>query len=62
MHLSIRRILLLLSNAVLGFAGNEAMGKPVNDRLLRAVDVPRVIASNQVAKASLYNNIFSAGT
>lgn len=57
-HLSIRRILLLLSNAVLGFAGNEAMGKPVNDRLLRAVDVPRVIASNQVAKASLYNNIF----
>lgn len=57
-HLSIRRILLLLSNAVLGFAGNEAMGKPVNDRLLRAVDVPRVIASNQVAKASFYNNIF----
>jgi hypothetical protein len=34
------------------------MGKPVNDRLLRAVDVPRVIASNQVTKASLYNNIF----
>jgi len=57
-HLSIRRILLLLSNAVLGFAGNEAMGKPVNDRLMRAVDVPRVIDSNQVAKASLYNNIF----
>jgi len=57
-HLSIRRILLLLSNAVLGFAGNDAMGKPVNDRLLRAVDVPRVIASNQVTKASLYNNIF----
>jgi hypothetical protein len=57
-HLSIRRILLLLSNAVLGFAGNEAMGKPINDRLLRAVDIPRVVASNQVTKASLYNNIF----
>lgn len=57
-HLSIRRILLLLSNAVLGFAGKEAAGKNVNDRLLRAVDVPRVISSHQVGKASIYNNIF----
>lgn len=57
-HLSIRRILLLLSNAVLGFAGKQAEGKNVGDRLLRAVDVPRVISSNQVAKASIYNNIF----
>ena len=57
-HLSIRRILLLLSNAVLGFAGSEAAGKQVGDHLLKAVDVPRVIASKQVAKTSIYNNIF----
>ncbi len=57
-HLSIRRILLLLSNAVLGFAGSEVVGKKVNDRLLRAIDVPRVIASKQVSKASIYSNIF----
>jgi len=57
-HLSIRRVLMLLANAVLGFAGNEAAGKKVEDRLLRAVDVPRVIESGQVAKASIYNNIF----
>lgn len=57
-HLSIRRVLMLLANSVLGFAGNEAAGKKVEDRLLRAVDVPRVIESGQVVKASIYNNIF----
>jgi len=57
-HLSIRRVLMLLSNAVLGFAANEADGKKIEDRLLRAVDVPRVIKSGQVSKASIYNNIF----
>lgn len=57
-HLSIRRILMLLANAVLGFAGDEAAGKKVEDRLLKAVDVPRVIESGQVAKASIFNNIF----
>lgn len=57
-HLSIRRVLMLLANAVLGFAGNKAAGKNVVDRLLKAVDVPRVIESEQVAKASIYNNIF----
>ncbi|MDA7979457.1 MAG: ATP-binding protein [Pirellulales bacterium] len=57
-HLSIRRILLLLTNAVLGFAGNEADGKKVGDRLMKAVDVPRIIATKQVSKASIYNNIF----
>lgn len=57
-HLSIRRILMLLANALLGFAGNEACGKKVQDRLLRAVDIPRVIESQQVARASIYNNIF----
>jgi len=57
-HLSIRRILLLLANAVLGFAANEAEGRKVGDRLMKAVDVPRIIASKQLAKASIYNNIF----
>ena len=57
-HLSIRRILLLLANAVLGFAANEAEGRRVGDRLMKAVDVPRIIASKQLAKASIYNNIF----
>ncbi len=57
-HLSIRRILLFLANAVLGFAGNEAGGKKVGDRLMKAVDVPRIIASKQIGKASIYNNIF----
>ena len=57
-HLSIRRILLLLANSVLGFAGNEVQGKKVVDRLMKAVDVPRIIASGEFAKASIYNNIF----
>lgn len=57
-HLSIRRILLLLTNAILGFAGKQAEGKNVGDRLMKAVDVPRIISSKQVARASIYNNIF----
>jgi hypothetical protein len=57
-HLSIRRVLMLLANSVLGFAGDEALGKKIQDRLLKAVDIPRVIESHQVSKASIYNNIF----
>ena len=57
-HLSIRRVLMLLANSVLGFAGNEAGGIKVPDRLMRAVDIPRIIESQQVSKASIYNNIF----
>ncbi len=58
-HLSIRRVLMLLANSILGFAGDEAAGgKKILDRLLRAIDIPRVIESQQVAKASIYNNIF----
>jgi len=57
-HLSIRRVLMLLANSVLGFAGNEAGGIKVPDRLMRSVDVPRVYESQQVDKASIYNNIF----
>lgn len=57
-HLSIRRVLMLLANSVLGFAGNEVGGIKVPDRLMRSVDVPRIIESEEVAKASIYNNIF----
>ncbi len=57
-HVSIRRVLMLLANSVLGFAGDEASGKKIQDRLLRAVDIPRVIGSDQVGRASIYNNIF----
>lgn len=57
-HLSIRRVLMLLANSVLGFAGNDAGGIKVPDRLMRPVDIPRIIESQQVSKASIYNNIF----
>lgn len=57
-HLSIRRVLMLLANSVLGFAGDKAGGIKVPDRMMRSVDIPRVIESRQVAKASIYNNIF----
>jgi hypothetical protein len=57
-HLSIRRILLLLANSILGFAGDDIAGKKIGDRLMKATDVPRIIASKQIAKASIYNNIF----
>jgi len=51
LHIPIRQILLLLSNAVLGHPG-------VKDRLMVARDVPTIVRSGTVAKASLYNNIF----
>ena len=50
-HMPIRQILLLLVNAVLGHAD-------VKDGLMTAADVPAVIRSGTVAKASLYDNIF----
>jgi hypothetical protein len=51
LHVSIRQILLLLSNAVLGHPDAK-------DHLMFPADVPRFIASDTVSKASLYNNIF----
>jgi hypothetical protein len=51
LHIPIRRILLLLANAVLGHPG-------VKDRLLQASDVRGIIRAGTVAKASLFNNIF----
>ncbi len=51
LHIPIRRILLLLANAILGHPA-------VKDRLLRPSDIPQVLKSGTVSKASLYNNIF----
>ncbi len=51
LHVPIRQILLLLTNAVLGHPD-------VKDHLMVPADVPKVIAARSVSKASLYNNIF----
>lgn len=50
-HIPIRQILLLLTNAVLGHPD-------VRDQLMVPNDVPSIIKKRTVAKASLYNNIF----
>ncbi len=51
LHVPIRRIFLLLTNAVLGHP--EA-----KDWLMRPGDVPEIIANGTVAKASFFNNVF----
>jgi hypothetical protein len=51
LHVPIRQILLLLSNAVLGHPD-------VKDHLMSPTDVPKLISAGTVSKASLYNNVF----
>lgn len=51
LHVPIRQILILLTNAVLGHPD-------VKDHLMVPRDVPKVIAAGTVFKASLYNNVF----
>jgi len=51
LHVPIRQILLLLTNAVLGHPD-------VKDHLMVPNDVPEVIAAGTTSKASLYNNVF----
>lgn len=53
LHVPVRQILLLLTNAVLGHPD-------VNQYLMVPGDVPKVISAGTVSKASLYNNIFGA--
>lgn len=53
LHISIRQILLLLSNALLGHPD-------VKDSLMRTTDIPSIIEKGTVSKASLYNNIFGS--
>jgi hypothetical protein len=51
LHIPIRQILLLLSNAILGHPDAK-------DRLMAPKEIPKIIRDGKVAKASLYNNIF----
>jgi hypothetical protein len=51
LHLPIRQILLLLSNAVLGHPDCK-------DHLMRPADIPLIVQNGTVSKASIYNNIF----
>lgn len=51
LHIALRDILLLLSNAVLGHPN-------VKDRLMTPKDVPAIIRDKTAARASIYNNLF----
>ena len=51
LHLPIRQILLLLTNAVLGHPD-------AHDHVMRVVDAPKLIAAGEIAKGAIYNNIF----
>jgi hypothetical protein len=51
LHVPIRQILLLLTNAILGHPDAK-------DHLMVPADVPKIIAAGTTSKASLYNNIF----
>lgn len=51
LHIALRDILLLLSNAVLGHP-------KVKDRLMTPKDVPAIIRDKTAARASIYNNLF----
>lgn len=51
LHVPIRQIFLLLTNALLGHPD-------VKDHLMVPGDVPKILAAGTVSKANLYNNIF----
>jgi hypothetical protein len=51
LHLPIRQILLLLTNAVLGHPSGH-------EHVMRMIDVPKIIQSGEMAKGSIYNNVF----
>lgn len=51
LHIPIRRVLLLLANAVLGHPD-------VKDHLMQAADIPGIVQQGTAAKASLFNNFF----
>ena len=51
LHVPIRQILLLLTNAILGHVDAK-------DHLMSPDDVPKIIAADTVSKGSLYNNVF----
>ncbi len=51
LHIPIRQILLLLSNAVLGH-------EDVKDCLMRDKDIPKILRDGTLSKASLFSNVF----
>lgn len=51
LHIPIRQILLLLSNAVLGH-------DDAKDFLMRDKDIPKILRDGTLSKASLFNNVF----
>jgi hypothetical protein len=51
LHIPIRQILLLLTNAVLGHPDCK-------DKLMVAADVPKIVAAGTFGRASIYNNLF----
>jgi hypothetical protein len=53
LHIPVRQILLLLSNAVLGCGWEKC-----KDRLMKPADIPQIIQQGVVSQCSLYNNIF----
>jgi hypothetical protein len=55
LHVPVRQILILLANSVLG-NGHQSMTK--HDYLMKASDVPTVVATGARPYASIYNNIF----
>ncbi len=53
LHIPIRQILLLLTNAVLGHSGCK-------DNLMKANDIAAIVRAGSQAQACIYNNIFGA--
>lgn len=51
LHLPIRQLLLMLSNAVLGHPD-------CLDNIMRPKDIPKIIRDKKICRASVYNNIF----
>lgn len=55
LHVPVRQILILLANSVLG-NGHTSMAK--SDYLMKAADIPNIVATGTRPYASIYNNIF----
>ena len=53
LHVPVRQILILLANSVLGH-----QSLPKQDYLMRAADIPAIVAGGTRPQASIYNNVF----
>lgn len=50
-HFPVRQLLILAANAILGHPA-------VKDRLMSCADVPKILAEDDIARASIYSNLF----